>query len=355
LGLSWTKEFCELAGPHIGPLGICEDVGGTPKASFCNANATRGICPYLKSQKMRPCGSDDDCKHPCCSQQKKWVTDMCDDVDTAMLDALITRLKTGDQILMMCDDSDCYDSYGNSSSSSGSAPAPNLGPGPNAVVCGSGDTDSECVHCSSDSSKCNSKDCKFEEGACVAGNGLMTAIVDKDSKFFVTITVTLKYTKDQFDQTKRDKYKAAVANAAGTVAANVEIVKITEARRRAGKVDVETKVRRTNQRARRRAAVECGISRRIVPALICFHVWKRSNTCAANDSHTLQTTRRSSRLIKRALIRWNLLSRTATTTTQRNARSTKPSSVRGLRRARPPASPSRCEYSCATLAKSNRD
>ena len=67
---------------------------------------------------MRPCGSDDDCKHPCCSQQKKWVTDMCDDVDTAMLDALITRLKTGDQTLMMCDDSDCYDSYSSGGESS---------------------------------------------------------------------------------------------------------------------------------------------------------------------------------------------------------------------------------------------
>jgi len=126
------------------------------------------------------------------------------------------------------------------------------------VVCGTGDTDSECVHCTDRiSDQCNSKDCKLEDGACVAGNGLMTATVDKDSKYFLTLTVTLPYTKDQFDQTKRDKYKAAVANAAGTVAANVEIVKITEARRRAGKVDVETKVRRTNQRARRRAAVEC--------------------------------------------------------------------------------------------------
>ena len=110
------------------------------------------------------------------------------------------------------------------------------------VLCGSGDTDSECVHCASDRYACNSKDCKFEGGACVAGNGLMTATVDKATNFFLTLTVTLPYTKDQFDQSKQDKYKAAVANAAGTVAANVEIVRITEARRRAGKVAVETKV-----------------------------------------------------------------------------------------------------------------
>jgi hypothetical protein len=111
------------------------------------------------------------------------------------------------------------------------------------VLCGNGDADSECVHCGSESYGCNSKDCKFEGEACVAGNGLMTATVDKGSKFFLTLTVTLPYTKDQFDQSKQDQYKAAVASAAGTVAANVEIVKITEARRRAGKVAVETKVR----------------------------------------------------------------------------------------------------------------
>ena len=111
------------------------------------------------------------------------------------------------------------------------------------VLCGSGDTDSECVHCASDTYGCNSKDCKFEGGSCVSGNGLMTATVPKDSKFFVTLSVTLPYTKDEFDQSKQDKYKTAVANAAGTVADNVEIVAITEARRRAGQVVVETKVR----------------------------------------------------------------------------------------------------------------
>ena len=115
------------------------------------------------------------------------------------------------------------------------------------MVCGSGDTDSECVHCSSDTYQCNSKDCTFEGGSRVPGNGLMTATVSKASEFFLTLSVTLPYTKDQFDKSKQDKYKTAVANAAGTVAANVEIVKITDARRRAGKVDVETKVLAADQ------------------------------------------------------------------------------------------------------------
>ncbi len=63
-----------------------------------------------------------------------------------------------------------------------------------------------------------------------------------DTKFFVTLTVTLPYTKADFDQAKQDKYKTAMAATAGTSAANVEVVKITEKRRRAGSVEVETKV-----------------------------------------------------------------------------------------------------------------
>ena len=81
---------------------------------------------------------------------------------------------------------------------------------------------------------------------------------------------------------KQDKYKTAVANAAGTVADNVEIVAITEARRRAGKVDVETKVR-TNQRTSRPA-----LRARHIPAQ-CACADLRS--CPANDpAHVQQIT-----------------------------------------------------------------
>jgi len=111
-------------------------------------------------------------------------------------------------------------------------------------------------------------------------------------------------------------------------------------RRRAGKVDVETKVSRTNQRTSR-PAVAC----KAYPGTVCLcgsavMSCKRPSTGAANYSHALQITRRSSRLIKWALIFWDLLSRAATMTTQRNARSTRPSSERGLRKARGTA---RCE------------
>jgi len=104
----------------------------------------------------------------------------------------------------------------------------------------------------------------------------MTATVDKATNFFLTLTVTLPYTKDQFPgpyingQSKLDKYKTAVANAAGTVAANVEIGKITEARRRAGKVAIETKVSHYPVRHRLRTAVTCsGLVRRFANDPAC--------------------------------------------------------------------------------------
>ena len=52
----------------------------------------------------------------------------------------------------------------------------------------------------------------------------------------------MPYSKAEFDAAKQDAYKAALANAAGTVAANVDILSITEKRRRVGSVDVQTKV-----------------------------------------------------------------------------------------------------------------
>ena len=72
----------------------------------------------------------------------------------------------------------------------------------------------------------------------------------EDTPHFVTLTVTMPYTKAQFDQDKQDKYKAAVASAANTDPANVEILSITEGRRREGSVQVETKVRRRVVEAR---------------------------------------------------------------------------------------------------------
>jgi CRISPR/Cas system-associated protein Csm6 len=57
------------------------------------------------------------------------------------------------------------------------------------------------------------------------------------------LTVTLPYTKADFDQAKQDKYKVAMAATAGTNTANVDIKKVTEKRRRSGSVDVETVIR----------------------------------------------------------------------------------------------------------------
>ena len=56
-------------------------------------------------------------------------------------------------------------------------------------------------------------------------------------------------TEAEFDQATQDKYKAAMAAAAGTDPANVEILRVTleyiyvKTSRRAGSIQVETKVR----------------------------------------------------------------------------------------------------------------
>ena len=67
-------------------------------------------------------------------------------------------------------------------------------------------------------------------------------VAPADTKHFVMLTVTLPYTKADFDQAKQDKYKTAMAATAGTSYTNVDIKKVTEKLRRAGSVDVETVV-----------------------------------------------------------------------------------------------------------------
>jgi hypothetical protein len=62
------------------------------------------------------------------------------------------------------------------------------------------------------------------------------------SKYFVAFTVTLPYTKSEFDTDKQQKFKTAVSSAAGVPDVNVDIADIIEKRRRAGSIDVFTKV-----------------------------------------------------------------------------------------------------------------
>jgi hypothetical protein len=72
-------------------------------------------------------------------------------------------------------------------------------------------------------------------------------VAPKDSKYFVSFIVTLPYTKADFDKDKQTKYRNAVAMAAATIPDNVDILSITEARRRGGFVKAETKVRATEE------------------------------------------------------------------------------------------------------------
>jgi hypothetical protein len=84
----------------------------------------------------------------------------------------------------------------------------------------------------------------FKEDACATSTP--STVAPKDSKFSVSFSVTLPYTKTEFDTDKQILYKKAVAKAAGTILDNVDIVSMTDARRRAGSVTVETKVRATD-------------------------------------------------------------------------------------------------------------
>jgi len=75
-----------------------------------------------------------------------------------------------------------------------------------------------------------------------APNSTPMNIAPSVSKHFVSFTVTLPYTKSEFDTDKQKKFKTAVSSAAEVPAVNVDIVDIIEKRRREGSIDVLTKV-----------------------------------------------------------------------------------------------------------------
>ena len=65
-----------------------------------------------------------------------------------------------------------------------------------------------------------------------------------DSPFNLVLNVKMPYTKAEFDADKQNKFKEAMASAARVPPGNVDIVSITEGRRRQAKsVTVETKLR----------------------------------------------------------------------------------------------------------------
>lgn len=67
-------------------------------------------------------------------------------------------------------------------------------------------------------------------------------LISRDSKFLLKFEATMPYSKAEFDDDKQTKYKTAVARAAGTARANVDITSIADASRRAGSVKVATTI-----------------------------------------------------------------------------------------------------------------
>ena len=72
----------------------------------------------------------------------------------------------------------------------------------------------------------------------------MVSDAPSDSPYFMDLTLTMPYSKVQFEA-QHVKYTAAVASAASAPVSNVEIVSVTEKPNGGGQleVDVETKVR----------------------------------------------------------------------------------------------------------------
>ena len=66
-------------------------------------------------------------------------------------------------------------------------------------------------------------------------------LVDDNTPHAVIITVTMPYSKAEFDDAKQTSYKKAVAKVAATSEKNIRLT-ITEGARRAGSVKVETKI-----------------------------------------------------------------------------------------------------------------
>ena len=72
-----------------------------------------------------------------------------------------------------------------------------------------------------------------EEEAPTAPETRMVSAATSDSPYFMTFTLTMPYNKVEFEA-QQVKYTAAVASAAGTPVANIDILSVTEKPHRVG-------------------------------------------------------------------------------------------------------------------------
>jgi cysteine-rich repeat protein len=87
---------------------------------------------------------------------------------------------------------------------------------------------------------CGRSSCTQVAGPSILG-GLQVA--PADSPHALVLVVWLPYTKAEFDEAKQNLFKDTISSAAGTSPLNVDILSIAEARRRAGSIEVETKIK----------------------------------------------------------------------------------------------------------------
>ena len=93
-----TTASCETFGSTL-----CAEVGGTPKAGFCNTNGL--FCSAMNLSVANECARDSDCIDPvrptyCCDFETQKFKTFCDNIDTAKLETYLADSTS-------CHDPDC--------------------------------------------------------------------------------------------------------------------------------------------------------------------------------------------------------------------------------------------------------
>ena len=96
-----TTASCETFGSTL-----CAEVGGTPKAGFCNTNGL--FCSAMNLSVANECARDSDCIDPvrptyCCDFETQKFKTFCDNIDTAKLETYLADSTS-------CHDPECSNS-----------------------------------------------------------------------------------------------------------------------------------------------------------------------------------------------------------------------------------------------------
>jgi hypothetical protein len=102
-----------------------------------------------------------------------------------------------------------------------------------------------------------------EEGYIITAGGFVpplacSPVVPADSLFSLVLIIKMPLSKAEFDVGKQEKFKEAMSATAGINTQNIDIVSITEGRRRAGSINVETRLRTADSASLQKLASQLG-------------------------------------------------------------------------------------------------